>query len=910
MQKQNVKWHKMTAKAVVEQLHTNAACGLSRKAARSRSRRNSSQHLFSSQEGKLGAWSSFLHDPSVLLLLLTFALTLFFAFNFSVLGGVLVLACCAGAVFRLTQKMRGVSRINAAFRVPAATVLRDGKLYEISANEVVLGDIVLLQKGDIVPCDCRILESDGEFCTRLIFLDTNGKRTAVDHLKDHATLYRYEDEISAPYCKNMVYGKSEVIAGYARGVAVAIGEYTFMGALGQEQRKEEGNNESTHTIAGGDRMIRLYSTLLTVVLIPLCFISFFTAPAEYDILQIFLPLCALCGVGAQSVLCVFFDAILTQGYMKCIESKDRTQKYAVPKSIRTFQRISDVNEVLVIGKSASSDGILHVHRAAVGNEELILSNSSSQLSLRPICEVYELLWHALSLSIKGTESQHCYDLILYAPAVRDELFRISRFDRKALQIRMKDVALHHREDGIAIDARFQEGNARFVLTDRKEVLAACTGYEKEGSVYQMDASARNFILSFASSASAECGRVIYLIRISAGRTVLLGALSLREAVQPALPSVIEELSRSGVNVRFFLSNEGELTERYIQTAKLPTSVLYADSLRDETEIFKCYSKYRVFVGFSNQMIKKILRALRANSKTTAVISDDPAFSGAFSESDLRISAIPDFHPENRIEGGAHILEQSTSAPGRRVMDHHAHLLLSTANENGGGLFSLLHALSCSRESKLLMSILFRFLLVSNLLLTATVGISAILGVGTLTAAQILLCGWGMDLFFVFRVLRIRVSQKHLRKKHVFDELFCKKVIGEKHAWLSSCVAMALICIISFVLRLTGQMEAGAVGTFLFLSNWILQCILMIRLMRSDEIRQNFRSDLIYMSIFAFPILILFFLSCIFTSIGAVTGMVALPLWGYPALLIGPCAEYGFLRLAHRKMMKKRTSCSD
>ncbi|HEY1870104.1 MAG TPA: HAD-IC family P-type ATPase [Chitinophagaceae bacterium] len=43
---------------------------------------------------------------------------------------------------------------------PVATVLRDGKSLDIKTNEIVSGDILLFRAGDIIPADCRIIESN------------------------------------------------------------------------------------------------------------------------------------------------------------------------------------------------------------------------------------------------------------------------------------------------------------------------------------------------------------------------------------------------------------------------------------------------------------------------------------------------------------------------------------------------------------------------------------------------------------------------------------------------------------------------------------------------------------------------------------------------------------------------------
>ena len=314
MKSKNVKWHKISADAAVTELHTNAACGLSHKAARSRVRKLGANTLFDFPiPKKSSVWNSFLTDPAILMLLFTLLLALVFSFSASVLLSCIVCVCAFACTFRLTGRFTSLWRTVTLHRIPTVSVLREGKICEISARGVVLGDILLLGRGDIVPCDCRLLKTTGNLRTRLFFGDENGKRMALEQIKQADFVYPYEDQTFSPNYVNMLYGKSEVLEGEARAVAVATGDYTFMGALGQSTEAVSEASNCMCSAASVERFIRTCSAVLTALLIPLCFVGFFTSPKEYDVLQIFLPLCALCGVCARSVLSFFFQAIIADG---------------------------------------------------------------------------------------------------------------------------------------------------------------------------------------------------------------------------------------------------------------------------------------------------------------------------------------------------------------------------------------------------------------------------------------------------------------------------------------------------------------------------------------------------------------------------------------------------------------------
>jgi len=101
------------------------------------------------------------------------------------IGLVLIVLIMITGVFSYYQDTKS-SRIMESFQqmIPqCAKVLRDSERKELLATELVVGDIVLLETGDQVPADIRILECQGEVCPAtisredfLLFLD--GKKQA------------------------------------------------------------------------------------------------------------------------------------------------------------------------------------------------------------------------------------------------------------------------------------------------------------------------------------------------------------------------------------------------------------------------------------------------------------------------------------------------------------------------------------------------------------------------------------------------------------------------------------------------------------------------------------------------------------------------------------------------------------
>ncbi len=103
-------------------------------------------------------------------------------------------------------------------------VLREGESYEMDAEELVPGDIILLESGDRVPADARLLEGhDLEVDESLL----TGESLAVP--KDATVVLPVDAGLGER--RNMLYAGSLVVRGRARAVVVATGRHTELGHL-------------------------------------------------------------------------------------------------------------------------------------------------------------------------------------------------------------------------------------------------------------------------------------------------------------------------------------------------------------------------------------------------------------------------------------------------------------------------------------------------------------------------------------------------------------------------------------------------------------------------------------------------------------------------------------------------------
>lgn len=138
---------------------------------------------------------------------------------------VIIVVLILNAILGTVQHVKAEKSLEAlkSLSAPAAKVLRNGKKQEIAAKDVVPGDILLLEAGDLVTADGRILDN---FSLQVNESSLTGESTNIDKLDT-----TFEKEVPLADCVNMVYSSSLVTYGRANVLVTATGMDTEIGKI-------------------------------------------------------------------------------------------------------------------------------------------------------------------------------------------------------------------------------------------------------------------------------------------------------------------------------------------------------------------------------------------------------------------------------------------------------------------------------------------------------------------------------------------------------------------------------------------------------------------------------------------------------------------------------------------------------
>ncbi|HHB89943.1 MAG TPA: cation-translocating P-type ATPase [Anaerolineae bacterium] len=225
MHDSNLPWYRLAIDEVIRHLETDPEKGLAQEEAARRLRQFGPNELVE-RAGK-PIWRMILDQlTEVMVIILLIAAIISFLLGEHIDAAVIMAIVVLNTILGFTQEYKAEQAMAALKKlaVPTVRVRRDGHVVEISARELVPGDIVLLEAGALVPADGRIIES---YSLKVQEASLTGESEPVE--KSVAPIDR--DEVALGDMRNMVFMGTAVT--YGRGVVVvtATGMHTELGKI-------------------------------------------------------------------------------------------------------------------------------------------------------------------------------------------------------------------------------------------------------------------------------------------------------------------------------------------------------------------------------------------------------------------------------------------------------------------------------------------------------------------------------------------------------------------------------------------------------------------------------------------------------------------------------------------------------
>lgn len=320
-------WFKKSIQEVIQELNTDSINGITSEEAKIRVEKYGQNKLAEKKKKSiLILLFEQINDVLIYILLAAAVVSaLLGEISDAIIIGIVIIL---NAVIGLVQELKAEKALESLKKlsVPKALVKRDGKVIEISSEDVVLGDVVILDAGKYVPCDLRLIESANLKIeeSALTGESVPSEKYAKDTLK--------EDDIALGDQRNMAFMSTLVTYGRGVGVVVAAGMDTEIGKIAKML-----HDDSKNLTPLQKKLAQLGKMLGFVVLI-ICILMFFVALIQKrDLFEMFLTAISLAVAAIPEGLPAMVTIVLAVGVQRMIK------KNAIVRKLPAIETLGSVN---------------------------------------------------------------------------------------------------------------------------------------------------------------------------------------------------------------------------------------------------------------------------------------------------------------------------------------------------------------------------------------------------------------------------------------------------------------------------------------------------------------------------------------------------------------------------------------
>ncbi|MBZ2175678.1 calcium-transporting P-type ATPase, PMR1-type [Schnuerera sp. xch1] len=367
-----MEWYQKSEKELLSELSTNIDKGISQNEAKNRLEKYGLNEL--KEEAKRSLWSKIVDQfNDFLIIILIIASIVSYMVGEKTDAIVIIAIVIVNAILGLYQEGKAEKSLEALKKMaaPNAKVLRDGSTSVIPANTLVPGDVVILETGDIIPADLRLIEGSN---LKVDESSLTGESVPVE--KDPNITF--DDEVSLGDRTNMAYMSTIVSYGRGKGIVVNTSHDTEIGKIASMIQTYE--NETTPLQRKLNQLGKYLGIITIIVCIAVFSIGLFQGR---NLLEMFMTAISLAVAAIPEGLPAIVTIVLALGMNRMVERNAIVKKLLAVETLGTTTYIcSDKtgtltqNEMTVV-KSYTDEKVIDV--TGIGYEpkgEFIINRES------------------------------------------------------------------------------------------------------------------------------------------------------------------------------------------------------------------------------------------------------------------------------------------------------------------------------------------------------------------------------------------------------------------------------------------------------------------------------------------------------------------------------------------------------
>ena len=557
------------------------------------------------------------------------------------------------------------------------TVTRKGQeKTEISMDDLVVGDIVHLSAGDMIPADVRILDARDLFISQASLTGESEpveKTPKVCAQKESITDY-----------SNIAFMGSNVISGSAAAVVVCTGDRTLFGSMASAIAGEAVETSFTK----GVNAVSWVLSRFMLVMVPLVF--FINGITKGDWLDAFLFGISIAVGLTPEMLPMIVTTCLAKGAVSM------SKKQTIVKNLNSIQNFGAI-DILCTDKTGTltqDKVVLEYHLNVNGEDDT------------------RVLRHAYLNSYFQTGYKNLMDLAIIHKTEEEEAADPKLLDLSENYVKVDEIPFDFTRRRLTTVVQDKNGKTQMVTKGAvEEMLSICSFAECDGTVQVLTETVRKRILQTVGGLNDKGFRVLAIAQKSnpspAGafgvkdesEMVLIGYLAFLDPPKESTSDAIRALKAHGVTTKILTGDNDKVTRTICRQVGLEVrNMLLGSDLDDmsDAQLAKAAETTEVFAKLTPDQKARVVSVLRENGHTVGFMGDGINDAAAMKAADIGISVdtAVDVAKESAdiilLEKDLMVLEEGI-IEGRKTYANMIKYIKMTASSNFGNMFSVLAA---------------------------------------------------------------------------------------------------------------------------------------------------------------------------------------------------------------------------
>lgn len=557
------------------------------------------------------------------------------------------------------------------------TVTRKGQeMAEIPLDEVVVGDIVHLSAGDMLPADVRILDAKDLFVSQASLTGESEpieKIPMVNETRDAITDYT-----------NIAFMGSNVISGSASAVVVTVGDHTLFGSMASEVAHEAVET----SFSKGVNAVSWVLIRFMLVMVPLVFVA--NGITKGNWLSAFLFGISIAVGLTPEMLPMIVTTCLAKGAVSM------SKKQTIVKNLNSIQNFGAI-DILCTDKTGTltqDKVVLEYHLNVNGEDDL------------------RVLRHAYLNSYFQTGYKNLMDVAIIQKTEEEEADDPQLVDLSEHYVKVDEIPFDFARRRLTTVVQNRDGKTQMVTKGAvEEMLSICSFAECDGKVRPMTKELKSRILATVDDLNEKGFRVLAIAQKSnpspAGAfgvtdecdMVLMGYLAFLDPPKESTADAIKALKAHGVTTKILTGDNDKVTRTICKQVGLKVrNMLLGSDLENmsDQELAKAAETTDVFAKLTPDQKARVVSVFRENGHTVGFMGDGINDASAMKSADIGISVdtAVDVAKESAdivlLEKDLMVLEEGI-IEGRKTYANMIKYIKMTASSNFGNMFSVLAA---------------------------------------------------------------------------------------------------------------------------------------------------------------------------------------------------------------------------